>query len=72
MWKTARSARGHYQVDRKRQPPRQHDPLRFIDAALYLAAMNLGNVARVVTVAPETASTWGVCFSTIRAGTGAA
>ena len=62
MWKTARSARGHYQVDRKRQPPRQHDPLRFLDAALYSAAMNLGNVARVVTVAAA-------CFAAVGSAT---
>jgi len=51
MWKTARSARGHYQVDRKRQPPRQHVPLRRSVAALYSLAMNLGNLARVLTIA---------------------
>src|SRR5262245_48047220 len=51
LWNTARNAMAHYQVARKRQPPRSHPPLRRFGAALYSRAMKLGNVARVVTVA---------------------
>src|SRR5688572_1789167 len=50
LWTTARNARGHYQVVKKRQLPRSHPPLRPESAALYSETMNLGNVARVATV----------------------
>lgn len=41
----------HYQVARKRQLPRQQQPLPRFGTELYLEPMNLGNIARVVTVA---------------------
>jgi hypothetical protein len=41
----------HYQVARKRQLPRPQHPLPRYGAKLYSELMNLGNIARVVTVA---------------------
>src|ERR1700691_591988 len=63
LWKTARDARAHYQVDRKRQPPRRYDYQPIVQPRRILDAMKLGNVARVALVVASCAAAIGSASS---------
>src|SRR5580698_5534440 len=63
LWKDARDARAHYQVDRKRQPPRRYDHQPIEQPRRILVAMKLGNVARVALIAASCAAAIGSASS---------